>query len=237
MTLAAVSGLGDPGANGIVKRTALNTAVPAVAGTDYYAPGGAVAIGDVPPIPESKLSISDNTTGNVSIAAHGLAPKAPNDATKYLNGVGAYAAPADPTSLVRAHVTNSTGTSIPASTPTAITFDTEVVNVGASHSTSVNSSRLTVPAGGAGTYLIHAQLAWPINASASQTYAFIRKNGTTTITEHLRLLSGSVMTTLPLAVWLDLADGDYIEVIGYQNTSGSWGFDQTNTFLQWVKLR
>jgi len=36
----------------------------------------------------------DNTDLNVSITAHGLAPKAPNDATKYLDGTGAYSVPA-----------------------------------------------------------------------------------------------------------------------------------------------
>lgn len=45
-------------------------------------------------VTESELSITDNTTGNVSITAHGFAPKAPNDSTKFLNGVGAYAVPA-----------------------------------------------------------------------------------------------------------------------------------------------
>jgi hypothetical protein len=44
-------------------------------------------------VTESELSITDNTTGNVSITAHGFAPKAPNDSTKFLNGVGAYAVP------------------------------------------------------------------------------------------------------------------------------------------------
>jgi hypothetical protein len=35
----------------------------------------------------------DNTDLNVSTSAHGLAPKAPNDSTKYLDGTGAYSVP------------------------------------------------------------------------------------------------------------------------------------------------
>jgi hypothetical protein len=35
----------------------------------------------------------DNTDLNVSTSAHGLAPKLPNDATKYLDGTGAYSTP------------------------------------------------------------------------------------------------------------------------------------------------
>ncbi len=42
----------------------------------------------------SDLSLSDVTTNDVSITKHGFAPKLPNDATKFLNGVGAYSVPA-----------------------------------------------------------------------------------------------------------------------------------------------
>lgn len=44
-------------------------------------------------ITEAGLSLSDVTTANVSTSAHGFAPKAPNDATKYLNGTGAWSVP------------------------------------------------------------------------------------------------------------------------------------------------
>lgn len=40
------------------------------------------------------LGMSDVTTNNVSITQHGFAPKAPNDATKYLDGTGAWSVPA-----------------------------------------------------------------------------------------------------------------------------------------------
>ena len=42
------TGLLDPGANGIVKRTAVYQTTAAVAGTDYYAPGSAIASSDLP---------------------------------------------------------------------------------------------------------------------------------------------------------------------------------------------
>lgn len=43
---------------------------------------------------ESLLTFTDITTNNVSITKHGFAPKAPNDATKYLDGTGSYSVPA-----------------------------------------------------------------------------------------------------------------------------------------------
>lgn len=42
---------------------------------------------------ESSLSLADVTTDNVSLTRHGFAPKAPNDATRYLDGTGAYSTP------------------------------------------------------------------------------------------------------------------------------------------------
>lgn len=53
--------------------------------------GGGSAAGLTPAVPrstvtEADLTLSDNTTANVSTAAHGFAPKAPGDAGKFLNG-------------------------------------------------------------------------------------------------------------------------------------------------------
>jgi len=45
-------------------------------------------------VDESLLTLSDVTTLNVSMAKHGFAPKLPNDATKFLDGTGAYTVPA-----------------------------------------------------------------------------------------------------------------------------------------------
>jgi hypothetical protein len=53
----------------------------------------ALVLADLPAIPESKLSIADNTTANASTSAHGFVKKLPNDATLFYNGVGNYTAP------------------------------------------------------------------------------------------------------------------------------------------------
>ena len=43
---------------------------------------------------DANLVTTDVTTNNVSTSKHGFAPKAPSDATKYLDGTGAYSVPA-----------------------------------------------------------------------------------------------------------------------------------------------
>lgn len=55
--------------------------------------------GAIPPafakVKDSDLSTSDITTNNVTTAKHGFTPKLPGDATKYLDGTGAYTVPPD----------------------------------------------------------------------------------------------------------------------------------------------
>lgn len=63
-------------------------------------------------ITEAMLSIADNTTANVSTTAHGFAPKAPNDATKYLDGTGAYSVPAGGTAATQAEQETGTSTTV-----------------------------------------------------------------------------------------------------------------------------
>lgn len=53
---------------------------------------GAVAIplDNIASIPESKLTIADNTTANASTSAHGFLKKLSNVATEFMNGVGSW---------------------------------------------------------------------------------------------------------------------------------------------------
>lgn len=45
-------------------------------------------------ITERQILLSDVTTNNVSTSTHGFVPKAPNDATKFLDGTGSFSVPA-----------------------------------------------------------------------------------------------------------------------------------------------
>lgn len=88
-----------------------------------------------------------------------------------------------------------------------ILFNVENIDVGAMHSAS--SSRITVPTGGGGLYLIHG------NVSTSHTWAF-GKNGTELYSFSTRFTIGHAVT---LAV---LAAADYIELLNVNaGTSGS----------------
>lgn len=58
-------------------------------GITVSSPTGIVAL----TVSDATISTSDITTNNVSTSKHGFAPKAPNDATKFLDGTGAYSVP------------------------------------------------------------------------------------------------------------------------------------------------
>lgn len=68
-------------------------AVTAVGATNTLLHGNTGADPTYSAVVEADLSLSDVTTDDVSITKHGFAPKAPNDATKFLDGTGAYTVP------------------------------------------------------------------------------------------------------------------------------------------------
>lgn len=59
-------------------------------------------------VTEALITLADNTTNNVSTTKHGFAPKAPNDATKFLDGTGAYAVPAGTSGFAVTEIVPST---------------------------------------------------------------------------------------------------------------------------------
>lgn len=61
-TTVGGGGLPDPGSNGLVKRTAVNTGTAATAGTDYYAPGFPISDNDPPG------TVTSSITGNAATA-------------------------------------------------------------------------------------------------------------------------------------------------------------------------
>jgi hypothetical protein len=134
-----------------------------------------------------------------------------------------WAAPASGSTFVGCIATKTTtGQTLSNNTETAVTYNTEEVDTDNFHSTSTNTSRFTIPSGKAGKYLITQQLLISSNATGFRQ-SYLLKNGSAT-----SLISGTIVNAtngdqtgaICIGVF-DLAVGDYIEGMAYQNSGSS----------------
>lgn len=127
-----------------------------------------------------------------------------------------------PQAFIGARVFNSTTQNISSGGGlTAVTYDSEAFDSDGFHSTSVNTSRLTIPAGLGGKYLIGGSWAFAANANGERYYT-LRVNGSTEIAEAriLNNTAGPEATAQTISAIYDMAAGDYVEFTVFQN-SGS----------------
>ena len=105
-------------------------------------------------------------------------------------------------------------------TETALSLNSEDLDVGAMHSTSSNTSRLTVPTGQGGFYEASGYASFA-DSAVGYRLVMIRKNGTTALEYALTApAAGNLMRVL--VSWKGvLAAADYLELVGYQNTGGA----------------
>ena len=109
--------------------------------------------------------------------------------------------------------------SIPNTTNTAVILGTNIYDQGPLHSTTVNPTRFTVPAGGAGLYTFSAAVTFATGAGSYKV--FIRKNGSSVIGQTSGVLSATVNLQPTITANDVAADGDYYELCVYQNTGGA----------------
>jgi hypothetical protein len=114
--------------------------------------------------------------------------------------------------------------SLTTGTATAITFgasDTEVFDTDGFHSTTTNTSRITIPTGLDGVYIVTAGAGFAVSATGAR-YVSIYKSGTqdanTRIPANAVALSQTLVTTSTV---LQLSAGDYVEMYCFQNSGGA----------------
>lgn len=135
-----------------------------------------------------------------------------------------------PTSL-GVSVFKSANQSISNATNTIVTFDSEDYDTNNFHSTVTNTSRLTVPSGLAGKYLVNANIVFNNNATGIRILYFM-KNGSNNCTPSLQNASSSLGTYLTGSGVFNLAVGDYIEIQVYQSSGGALDILGTATSCQ-----
>jgi hypothetical protein len=121
----------------------------------------------------------------------------------------------------RCRVYNSANISITSGTATALTFDTETYDVGAMHSTSVNTGRITCPTDGAGWYTIGGCVRFAANTTGYREVK-IQFNGTTDLAIQ-RVPNSGATDDSRLSITTDflMTPGDYVELVVAQNSGGA----------------
>jgi hypothetical protein len=132
-----------------------------------------------------------------------------------------WAAPAA-ASFVGCVLYNSANQSLANSTEVKITFNSESLDTDSFHSTSSNTSRITIPAGKGGKYLFFAFGVFVNNANGYRQLQMWKNNDSTTRFANFTTVGNSTNTTYGNLVGvIDLVATDYVELIAYQNSGGS----------------
>lgn len=137
------------------------------------------------------------------------------------------------------YVWRSAALSIANGTVTAIQFDTESYDRGNSHSVSTNTTRLTVPVGGAGRWHFIGQVAFTSNAVGLRLIR-VKKNGATVIARRLVQAANGDDTVIGCEVYDPAsADTDYYELEAYHTSGGNLALNVSDigqTFFQGMKV-
>lgn len=116
----------------------------------------------------------------------------------------------------------SASVTVPNNTNTILPFNSEAIDTNGFHSTTTNTSRLTVPAGKGGYYAIWAKLEYDGSSANNYAGSIIVNGGTATpYANAVGSSGGTFANAVPMFVVYPLADGDYVELRARQITGGS----------------
>jgi hypothetical protein len=175
----------------------------------------------------------DGTGAAASAVAHGTAfPGSPTTNDQFirddLNTLSRYDGAAWQTigggggsaAFVGAHVYHNASQSIPNITDTNLAFNSERFDTDAFHDNSTNNSRLTIPTGLGGYYVINCSVR--ADSATGLFQLTLKKNGTTSIgIVTIPFVSGYTLFGQVNSPVVSLSAGDYIQAQVYQDTGGA----------------
>jgi hypothetical protein len=124
---------------------------------------------------------------------------------------------------------NSANQSVSSSTWTATTFDTEDFDTDGFHSTSSNTSRITIPTGLGGKYLFTGLQTWVSNTTSIRALQ-LYKNGSVSKALFLNAPSPTYETIQSYSFVVDAVAGDYFQIFNYQETGSALNLQGGFTF-------
>jgi hypothetical protein len=165
------------------------------------------------------------TTGDTIYSSSGSTPArlgigSTGQVLTVAGGVPSWAAPAGGSTFAGCSLTKSGNQSIANATSTAVTFDVEDFDTDAYHSTSTNTSRITIPSGKGGKYLFTVTGNFDASSTGQRLFV-LYKNGA--VHKYLERAGASAVFVYQATsgVIAEAVATDYFEFFVYQNSSGS----------------
>jgi len=112
---------------------------------------------------------------------------------------------------------------------TAITWDTELKDTNAFHDNSTNNSRITIPAGKGGLYLITGQVSYAANSTGYRV-GTIKKNGSDYFVFWNARATDGEWSVGSVSNIIELAATDYLEMFTYHNAGTAVNINGGNTY-------
>jgi len=115
---------------------------------------------------------------------------------------------------------NTVDQSIANNTEVALTWSAETYDTDNFHSTTTNTSRVTIPSGKAGYYLFTANLTFAKNGTGER-FLILKKNGTKVNQQSYGNFGSGAFISISISDVINLAVADYIELCTYQSSGAS----------------
>ena len=167
------------------------------------------------------------TTGDVIYASAANTPArlgigSTSQVLTVTGGVPVWATPASGSTFVGCFAYMSANLNMSNGTETSMTLDLENYDTDGFHSNVTNNTRLTIPTGKSGYYLVQGQVGYDVDTT-NRRITTIRKNNTSNIAQVEGNPNGqsNVYPYFPITVVAYLAAADYVELRGWQNSGGT----------------
>lgn len=134
---------------------------------------------------------------------------------------------------VSAYRNNTAFTLTTSGTLYAIPLNAEEFDSHSQHDNSTNPERFTCVK--AGTYLVTGMATFTANATGNRD-ALLRVNGTNYVGQNRYAAMASGSTSVPVFAMVELAVGDYVELIGRQYSGGSLNLYYANSLSNHMKM-
>jgi hypothetical protein len=172
------------------------------------------------------------TTGDIIYASAANTPArlaigSTDQVLKVSGGVPVWgAAPAATPTYVGCSLADNTSQTLANNTFTALTLDTEITDSDGFHSTTTNTSRITIPTGKGGKYLIYGVIGTIQSNATGLRFLRLYVNGAFADPQSRIAVDTEGRVQLSLTEIRSLSAGDYIQLFGMQDSGGNLNFEQ-----------